>query len=776
MVSRPPALRGLAVPLTLTALIGLGGVALDRVYAGSLLAQLVLGAAVGSVAVSVAARRLPSWVVAPLSALTLAGYVGLALRAAARLADLPEPFGQVLREAAGNAIPRLLTAMIPIEPVPDTVLVPVVAAWLTGLAGAELMLRANRILLGYVPPMLFYAGALYVVGPNAEPALWPTIAFAAVAVIGLAVDGPARLGPLRQPECHPTRPSSPIPSALLPVVLRARLAVGTAAGVAAVVTLITVIAPVVAAEVRDRPVDPRRYVQPPVMDSLDENPLIRISGWALNPDQKLFDIRSSVERAGGGPAADGDPDAAGGTGDRSGPANGGLRVRLAVLSDYDGVTWRADATYRNAGRVLPAVTPHPGAVTDIVRQEITIGDLSGRLMPAVSTPQTIMGARVGYDPASGTLIHPERLTPGLRYTVISLRERPAVNQLAAADVPAGEQVAPLLRLGEGVPEQMRRLAMELSVENGAPYERALAIEQFLAEHYRLVADAPSGHAYPNLDFFLFGPRDAGGQRGTSEQFAAAFAVLGRLMGLPTRIVVGFHSPTGNGPVHAAEAYAWPEVLFDDIGWVAFDPLPQPDSEPRPVEEDFRPEPEQSSPPSPEPPASASSPTPSPPPPAASTTPADDRRSPPPLALTGAGLTVLLALFGSTSLIIGLRRIQRRRRLYEGPPSQRIVGAWLETMDALRLAGRPAAGHLPATEVAAFAQEVAAGSARKPVPPIHDLAVLVNRACFAPDETTEAEARVAVTQAATYVAALRAGQRWWRRLLWSVHPGPLRWRD
>ena len=35
--------------------------------------------------------------------------------------------------------------------------------------------------------------------------------------------------------------------------------------------------------VDDTPVDPRRYVQPPQVDSLDESPLIRISGWALNP-------------------------------------------------------------------------------------------------------------------------------------------------------------------------------------------------------------------------------------------------------------------------------------------------------------------------------------------------------------------------------------------------------------------------------------------------------------------------------------------------------------
>ena len=70
------------MPLALIALIALAGVVLGRVYAGALLTRLVVGAAAGSVLVSVAARRLPSWLVAPLSVLGLAGYL-LALRLAA---------------------------------------------------------------------------------------------------------------------------------------------------------------------------------------------------------------------------------------------------------------------------------------------------------------------------------------------------------------------------------------------------------------------------------------------------------------------------------------------------------------------------------------------------------------------------------------------------------------------------------------------------------------------------------------------------------------------
>ncbi|GAB3975771.1 hypothetical protein GCM10027615_43920 [Plantactinospora veratri] len=182
-------LRTLPVPLALVAMIGLAGAVLGGVYADSLLSRLVLGAAVGSVGVSLAARRLPSWLVAPLSVLVLLGYTAAALRFTAQRADLPGSLGEVAADAARNGIPRLLTALIPVEPMPDTVIVPLVAAWLAGLAGAEVGIRADRVLLGLTAPAALYAGALYVVGPNADSTPWLTVAFAAAGAVALAAGG-----------------------------------------------------------------------------------------------------------------------------------------------------------------------------------------------------------------------------------------------------------------------------------------------------------------------------------------------------------------------------------------------------------------------------------------------------------------------------------------------------------------------------------------------------------------------------------------------------------
>ncbi|MGV9214482.1 transglutaminaseTgpA domain-containing protein [Micromonospora sp. RB23] len=750
-------LRAAVVPLTLIALVALAGVALGRVYAGDLLTRLVIGAAVGSVLVSVAARRLPSWLVAPVSMAALAGWTLWSLRLAATRADLPGGLLEVSADAARNGIPRLLTAMIPVEPTPDTVLVPVVAAWLAGLAGAEVALRTGRVLLGYLPAAGLYAAALYVVGPNAEPAIGATVAFVAVAAVGLA----APTG---------TPPAGGDPAAgLAPGVraaVRLRLAVSAALGVVLVIGLVALLGPVIAGQVDGRPVDPRRYVEPPQVETLDENPLIRISGWALHPEQKLLDVRTE----GVAPSAEG-TDAA-----------GRVRIRLAVLSDYDGITWRVGATYRNAGRILPATVPARDSDVETVRQQVTVAELTGRLLPAVATPREVSGARVAYDPATGTLIRPEGLTPGLRYEVTSVRERPDNNLLASANVPAGEEVARVLRVADGVPDPMRRLATQLAEENGAPWARAAAIEQFLGEHYRVVADAPSGHAYPNLAFFLFGPRNGGGQRGTSEQFAAAFAVLGRLSGLPTRVVVGFSSG-GQGPVRAGDAYAWPEVLFDGLGWVPFDPLPRPENEPRPVEEDFRPTPED--PPPSEVPAPTTEPTASPDPVAAPDVPPARGGVSTPVLVAGGSGSLLLVVGALLLTLLAMRRSLSRDRLVRGDPGQRIAGAWRELTDALRLAGRPVGDDLAATEVAGRARQALTDArdqrrdGSRPDgqagtdPAVDELAALLNQVGFAPGTATADQAARAAEVATAYVTTLRAARPWWRRVLWSVHPAPLR---
>jgi len=61
------------------------------------------------------------------------------------------------------------------------------------------------------------------------------------------------------------------------------------------------------------------------------------------------------------------------------------------------------------------------------------------------------------------------------------------------------------------------------------------------------------------------------------QYAQAFAILARALGIPARIAIGYTAGTP-GPDHTwdvttADAHAWPELYFPEYGWLRFEPTP-----------------------------------------------------------------------------------------------------------------------------------------------------------------------------------------------------------
>ena len=552
---------------------------LARVYSGPLLTRLLLGAAMASV---LAQRRHPPPAV-------LAGRAAVGPRPdrlhRGRGAGGGPPRRPARRACRGDAstppatvFPGCSPRMIPVKPQPDTVLVPVVATWLAGLAGAEVALRTGRVLLGYLRRRCSTAARSTWSARTPDRPLWPTWP-----------SPPSRRSGSPSPAGEPAAPPAPPPApparaAPRPRVCgwRRRPAAGRVAVVAAVVAG--------SAPVRGRAGRPgARWTrvgtsQPPQVETLDENPLIRISGWALNPDQKLLDVTTRLDAptdpAGTAPGRRPRPRrgdcrraTAPATARTRGaaPAGGAQRLRRGDLAG------RRDLPQRRAGPA--AGTGRPGREPcDTVRQEITVAELTGRLLPAVATPQRVDGARVAYDPASGTLIRPEGLTPGLRYTVTSARGAPGRRTCWPPPTcrPATE-VARVLRVadgGAGADAPARRAARRgerRPVRAGAGHRavprRALPAGGRRAERARV----------PEPAFFLFGPAQrpaaSGAPPSSSPPRSRCWAGCS---GCPP----GWWSASAPGRAAArsgpATRCAWPEVLFDGVGWVPFDPLPRPD--------------------------------------------------------------------------------------------------------------------------------------------------------------------------------------------------------
>jgi hypothetical protein len=145
-----------------------------------------------------------------------------------------------------------------------------------------------------------------------------------------------------------------------------------------------------------------------------------------------------------------------------------------------------------------------------------------------------------------------------------------------------------LQLPGTTPSRVLDLAQELTRDIETPYEKAVAIQDYLRTlEYTLDIEAPPDGA-DGVDYFLFELK-----KGYCQYFASAMAVLLRASGVPSRMVAGYgpgelmeqYEPSdimGHGSAvwqdwrdaFAVEnSHAWCEAFFPGYGWIPFEPSP-----------------------------------------------------------------------------------------------------------------------------------------------------------------------------------------------------------
>ncbi|MBI2850945.1 MAG: transglutaminase domain-containing protein [Chloroflexi bacterium] len=136
-----------------------------------------------------------------------------------------------------------------------------------------------------------------------------------------------------------------------------------------------------------------------------------------------------------------------------------------------------------------------------------------------------------------------------------------------------------LQLPAFFPERVRRLSEAVTRQAKTPYDKAIAIKDYLANiEYQLEATAPPARV-DGIDYFLFTQKS-----GNCVQFASAMAVMLRSLGIPSRVLSGYapgetDANTGNYVLTAKDSHAWPEVYFSGYGWVGFEATPGQNTEP-----------------------------------------------------------------------------------------------------------------------------------------------------------------------------------------------------
>jgi len=131
--------------------------------------------------------------------------------------------------------------------------------------------------------------------------------------------------------------------------------------------------------------------------------------------------------------------------------------------------------------------------------------------------------------------------------------------------------AEYLQLPDTLPQSVYDAAEEAAQGCETPYEKAAAIEKWLADNcvYTLTPGTPD-----DGDFVASFLKQ---KKGYCVYFASAMTVMARCLGLPARYVIGFAlqrsplSDANNAYVATnATAHAWTEVYFKGIGWMPFD--------------------------------------------------------------------------------------------------------------------------------------------------------------------------------------------------------------
>src|SRR5215467_11044933 len=239
----------------------------------------------------------------------------------------------------------------------------------------------------------------------------------------------------------------------------------------------------------------------------------------------------------------------------------------------------SDQTAAGSGRLpaVPGLTKTTPALT--IHETITLGStLSGgknvlSYLPLPYAPRSVtVPGDWRVERNSLSLYTTTTALAGLRYTVTRADVEPSPQQLRLAPAPPGAQRGYLT-----VPqpfEQLRPLATRVTAGQSTGYGKAVALQQWFIRpgnfKYALTPALP-----PNangLVTFLTKTR-----RGYCQQFAFAMAVMARLAGIPSRVVVGYtqgvYQGNGTWQVRTRDAHAWPELYFAGAGWLRFEPTP-----------------------------------------------------------------------------------------------------------------------------------------------------------------------------------------------------------
>lgn len=262
-------------------------------------------------------------------------------------------------------------------------------------------------------------------------------------------------------------------------------------------------------------------------------------------------------------------------------------LRLAVLDQPGPDSWNGSAVTFSSSRPLDDVLPLPTGLSEAATgtpRRITVDPTDAfpsdsRWLPVPFAAQTVDVGGDGdwvYVPRDQTVTatSDDSAESLEQYAVDYVELQPDEDQLrAAADTPV-EVTRDFGQVPGGLPPVVQNQAELITSGARSHYEEAVLLQEYFRDSDRFIydVDAGYGYGYEAMADFL------DERRGFCQQFAATMAMMARTLGIPSRIVVGFLQPdrkvdSDSYVISSYDAHAWPELYFEGVGWVRFEPTP-----------------------------------------------------------------------------------------------------------------------------------------------------------------------------------------------------------
>ncbi len=646
--------------LTLVALVGFG-----NAYGGSAYLLIgMVGAVVGGAAAVALARFRASpvvWVLGGLGAFVVASGIAFPDDAIAGVVTSPASLGALI-SGLGSVWGDLATVAPPVGVGAGLGLVPYLSGFGAAFVGLAIARQTRLALVPAVPAFVVLGAGL----------LYGTITPVAIVGQGLGFVALA----LTWGAVRSNRPRRAVGSA----VHGPRLAAGLAMVVVVLLVSIPVAGRLPFVDTDDRYVL-REHTEPPFDPRNEPSPLASLRNYVTDDaaDEPVLTVSGLPQGSG---------------------------VRLATMDTYDGVVWivggptaPSSGRFERVGSSIEPVPPGDQTVVTI-RSKVDRKDV---WLPTVGATESAefegdhaeqLQAAFRYNRDTGTGAVPVRLHDGdtvrLQVSVPATRDE---DELADARIDPTVRLPTIATIHDG----FTKIASDLTMTASTPYAQAVALESYFRDGYYSDGKDPSGkpnsaagHSTARIEA-LVNPDNT--MVGNAEQYAAAMALFARSVGLPARVVMGFHPGedadlSGEVDLVGGDVDAWVEIPFEGAGWVAFHPTPDEDKTPEEKPKD-KPQEQQLQKQEPPPPTYLEPPDVSPElasaPPEVGTSDDDDGLlgfSLPPFVLYGLVIvgTPTLLFAGVVGIIVGIKAWRMKRRRTRGTAIQRLDGAWREACD------------------------------------------------------------------------------------------------